>query len=107
MNVTLFQKVPVVITILNELWSVPAVRQFEHQHNSTEYLRVVDTMIELFKRLRAVDRAMEDNERDDQDESSECWGRCGDCCLAGCLASWPAVIVLNAYVAATRHPYCR
>jgi len=64
------EKVPIVITILNELWSVPAVRQFEHQHNSTEYLRVVDAMIELFKRLRAVDRAMEEDEREDQDESS-------------------------------------
>lgn len=47
------------------------MRQFEHQHNNTEFLQVVDNVIRLFKRLRAAARAKEEqDDQEDQEESS-------------------------------------
>jgi hypothetical protein len=65
------QKIPVVITILNELWSVPAVRQFEHQSNHVEFLRVVDSLTRTFQRLRSVSYAMQQEKEKAEVEDEE------------------------------------
>jgi hypothetical protein len=53
---------------------VPAVRQFEHQHNNVEFLRVVDQLLRLYQRLPQVTAAMEEQQeqQEDQEETSEC-----------------------------------
>jgi hypothetical protein len=72
-NVMNAQKLPVVITILNELWSVAGVRQYEHQFNSVQFLQVVDQLVRLYKRLFKVARALEEQQEQEgeQEETSK------------------------------------
>lgn len=65
------QKLPVVVTILNELWSVSAVRQYEHQYNSVEFLAAVDSVVRLYKRLLQAARVQEEQDEQGEEETSK------------------------------------
>ena len=60
-----------VITILNELWSVSAVRQYEHQSNNVEFLMVVGKLLRLYKRLFRAAKTLEESDEQEQEETSK------------------------------------